>query len=61
MATRKKINLASVAAIGAAFVNGNDGRHAELEQATRGRLRSLGLIEYPERGHVRARDILFLD
>ena len=27
----------------------------------RGRLRTLGLIEYPEKGHVRARDILFLD
>jgi len=27
----------------------------------RGRLRTLGLIDYPERGKVRARDILFLD
>ena len=26
-----------------------------------GRLRTLGLIEYPDRGRVRARDVLFLE
>lgn len=25
----------------------------------RGRLRSLGLVDYPQKGHVRARDVLF--
>ena len=63
----RKILSVAIAAYPRAISSEECARHAGYEPGggafnnPRGRLRSLGLIEYPQGGFVRARDLLFLE